>query len=69
MSTLFQGTGYFCGECGKECDWQDVDYGVGGNEYWGAYGTDVNVQRVSDCCEGDIFEDPELTNLVHFSKD
>ena len=50
----------FCGECGKECDWQDLDYGYGVTEYWGSIANDVNIQRVSKCCEGDLYEDEEL---------
>ena len=57
----------YCGACGKECDWQDVDYGIGGYEFWGAPGSDVNIQRVSECCEGDLFEDPELELPMRFS--
>lgn len=60
---------YFCGECKQPCDWQDVDYGIGAYEFWGAPSVHVNIQRVSTCCEGDLFEDDELECPAHFCVD
>lgn len=47
----------WCKECKQECDVIDVDFGIGAYEYWGAKGVHVDIQAVSDCCEGDWTED------------
>lgn len=60
---------YYCGECGKLCNDVERDFGIGGYEFWGAYGYDSNVQVVSECCDGDLFEDPELEEKVEFCRD
>jgi hypothetical protein len=62
-------TKYYCGECGKECDWVQRDFGIGGYEFWGASGFHSNIQTVSKCCDGDIYSDPELEEQVEFSAD
>lgn len=62
-------TKYYCGECRKECDWQLLDYGIGGYEFWGARGCHTNMQTVSTCCEGDVYADPELEEQVEVSTD
>ena len=51
----------YCGECGKECEvlWEDV--GIGAYEYWGQKGRDVQIVPFSDCCEGEVFEDEDLS--------
>jgi hypothetical protein len=43
-----------CKECGEECSVVRVDFGIGAYEYWGATGTDINPQDVSNCCEADV---------------
>lgn len=50
----------FCGDCGKHCNAIPLDNGIGAYDYMGARGYDTNVSIVSDCCEGDLFEDPDL---------
>lgn len=62
-------TKFYCGECKKECDWQVLDYGIGGYEFWGARGVDVNLQTVSKCCEGDLYLDAELEEQAEFNVD
>lgn len=50
----------WCSECGKECGVQVLDYGIGGYDYWGARGNDIQMCAVSDCCEGEVLEsEPE----------
>jgi hypothetical protein len=56
----------YCGVCKKECDWEDVDFGYGVTEYWGSVSNDVDIQRVSVCCEGDLYEDPDLEVLYQY---
>jgi hypothetical protein len=51
----------YCATCGKPCDWKRVDCGIGPYEFWGQKCIDTNVQVLSECCEDDIFTDPELT--------
>ena len=68
MANLFNQK-YYCGECSKECDWVELDYGIGSYEFWGARGCHTNLQTVSKCCEGDIYGDPELEELVEFNVD
>ena len=57
---------FYCGECGRPCDSVERDFGYGATEYWGAVSVDSNVQVVSECCDGDLFEDPELEEQVTF---
>lgn len=51
----------YCGECGKPCHQDLVDFGIGPGEYWGTPFVDRNEQWVSDCCEATVFDDEELT--------
>ena len=44
----------YCGSCGKQCNKIERDYGVGITDYHGIAANDVDVRRVSDCCEGEI---------------
>lgn len=60
---------FYCGECAKECNPVQRDFGYGRTEFWGAVSVHANVHTVSDCCDGDIFADPELEEAVEFSKD
>lgn len=55
---------YYCGECGKECDWQELDYGYGVTEYWGSISNHSIIMKVSKCCEGDLYADSELEQIV-----
>lgn len=59
---------YYCGDCGKECDWQTLDYGIGAYEFWGSRGVHVNMQTVSTCCEGDVFRDSELEERMEVTE-
>ena len=56
--------GPFCSECGKPCQGEARDFGIGSYEYWGATGVDTNWQYVSTCCEGDVCKSPDGTGRV-----
>jgi len=45
---------YYCQDCQQECSAEPHDFGIGPYEYWGARGTDRNVQVVSNCCEAGL---------------
>jgi hypothetical protein len=45
-----------CPGCGEECTGTWVDFGIGGYEYWGATGVDVQMAYVSTCCEAALPE-------------
>lgn len=49
---------YYCSECNEECEAIKVDYGIGHYEFWGATGCHENWQWVSECCEGDLMDEP-----------
>ena len=51
----------YCGDCGEPAQEEKVDFGIGPYEFWGQKCTDTDVQWASACCEGKLFEDPELT--------
>lgn len=51
----------FCGECGKGCRVEKIDFGIGPYEFWGQKCTDSDKRWVSNCCEAPTFEDKELT--------
>jgi hypothetical protein len=57
----------YCSECKQECEvkWEDV--GIGGYEYAGAPGVDIQWSASSVCCGAEVFDDPECT--VPFSGD
>ena len=59
----------YCGECAQECDAVERDFGIGAYEFWGARGCHTNIQTVSDCCDGDVYSDPELEEQVIFQPD
>lgn len=59
----------FCGECGNECDFVEIDTGIGAYEFWGAKENHSVLERVSDCCEADLFEDEELEQYYRYSVD
>lgn len=59
----------YCGECKKKCEYQELDYGYGVTEYWGSTSNHVCIERVSKCCEGDLFEDPELEQSYEYQLD
>ena len=44
---------YRCSECKELCDTEELDFGIGSYEFWGAPGCDSNIQEVSTCCNGD----------------
>jgi len=54
----------YCEVCKEECIAKIVDYGIGPYEYWGATGVDSDLHAVSDCCEGFVFRDQELTDKI-----
>lgn len=60
---------FYCGKCKKECGWQELDYGFGVTEYWGAVSNHVCIERVSDCCEGDLYLDSELEQHYEYQPD
>lgn len=60
---------FYCGECRKECQTVERDFGIGSYEFWGAPGVHKNIHTVSECCDGDIYADPELEEAIEFSKD
>jgi len=60
---------YYCGECGKECKTVERDFGIGAYEFWGARSVHVNIQTVSECCDGDVFADPNLEEQLEFNRD
>ena len=45
---------YICRECGKVCEPNIVDNGIGPYEYWGATGIDHKYDVESDCCWADV---------------
>ena len=45
-----------CSECGSSCLCKALDFGIGGYEYWGSRGTDIQLEAVSDCCEAPCFK-------------
>ena len=56
---------YFrCAECLEPCQDVERDFGIGAYEFWGATGSDSNVQLVSDCCDGDLLNPEEYLELL-----
>jgi hypothetical protein len=56
----------YCGQCGKPCEWEKVDTGIGAYEFWGQKCVDKNIEVLSTCCEADIYTNAELTvNYEH----
>ena len=56
----------YCECCGKPCEWEKVDCGIGPYEFWGQRSVDKDIQVLSDCCEGSIYTNPELiVNYEH----
>jgi len=51
----------FCGECGKPCNVEKQECGFGKLDVMGSAINDIRYKWVSTCCDGDIFEDEELT--------
>lgn len=39
------------------------DVGIGGYTFWGAGFTDNRILPTSDCCSGDVYDDPACTIL------
>ncbi len=51
---------HWCVECGEECEIVEVDEGIGPYEFWGAPGNDIQIVKVSYCCEAFYTDvDPE----------
>ena len=59
----------YCGDCKQECKVIEVDNGIGAYEFWGAPGVDIRLCLESDCCGGDVFDDPECTKPYEFEPD
>lgn len=57
---------YYCGECKKECSVHAEDFGIGPGEFWGASFNDVKMELVSDCCDGEVYVDEELTEFADY---
>lgn len=55
---------YRCAECRQLCRDVERDFGIGRYEYWGATGTDVNLQTVSECCDGDLLTPEQYAELL-----
>lgn len=55
---------YTCSECRQLCNAVERDFGIGAYEFWGARGCDVNLQTVSDCCDGDPLTPKEYAELL-----
>lgn len=54
----------YCKSCKEECKVIEVDDGIGAYEFWGARGVDIRRRLASDCCEDDVFSDPECTKEI-----
>ena len=52
---------YYCGECSQECTVHTENDGIGSYEAWGAKFRDTHIVLRSDCCDGTVFENEELT--------
>lgn len=48
----------YCSYCGHQCRPILVDFGVGVTEAWGVRHNDVDIQKVSECCEAPINDFP-----------
>jgi hypothetical protein len=48
----------FCSECGKPCQEELRDFGIGTYEYWGAVGCHQDWRRCSPCCEAEVIPKP-----------
>lgn len=57
---LDDGSGCFCGDCGKPAEAVQRDFGIGGYEYCGATGVHRDLRAVSRCCEAVLFADAGL---------
>jgi hypothetical protein len=63
---LDDGSGEFCGDCGRACRAIECDFGVGAYEFWGRTGVHRDVHVVSNCCEATVYADASLTEpLTH----
>lgn len=48
----------WCSTCGKKCHGKTVDNGIGSYEFWGSPGVHHDYGVASDCCEGELLENP-----------
>ena len=53
----------YCYDCQKECDTKII---IVDNSFDHAFGIHVDINRclVSTCCEGEVYEDAEFTNIL-----
>lgn len=49
---------WWCVACGEPCEVEEVDFGIGAYEYWGAPGFHTDIHPVSACCEADYQDFP-----------
>lgn len=65
-SQLKENSNYYfrCSECRNLCNDVERDFGIGSYEYWGASGSDSNIQTVSECCEADLWTPEEYEEVV-----
>jgi len=45
----------YCAECGKPCQGEFADFGIGSYEFWGFKGNDSRRVFVSECCEAEVY--------------
>lgn len=56
---------YFtCSVCRELCNDVERDFGIGAYEFWGAPGTDSNIQRVSQCCDGEVWTPEKVAEVL-----
>ena len=65
------GAPFVCSSCGKECNPEVIDFGIGPYECWGARGTDVQEATVSNCCEAAVyaFNSDDLLNFNEIAQE
>jgi len=60
-----------CTKCYEACNVVVADFGIGSYEYWGATGTDIQIEVFSDCCEAPVLDinykliTPEMVKDYH----
>lgn len=58
-----------CKACGEPCNVVLIDFGIGSYEFWGAQGTDIQIEAVSDCCEDTVVDDDNKEITVQMVKE
>ncbi len=44
-----------CSKCKELCEVILIDFGIGGYEYWGIPGNDVQLEALSICCDAPVY--------------